>query len=137
MATIEHIFLYCISKFPVFKIDLAVSSLTLKGLGGDQFDPRRPCILSRKEALLFCDFQYYHKSNLSRKFHWNFSSHSDDMKKFFLHYKLFLPIFQVFLHFLVTKKLMTWACNRWNQHFFYFQTTSNRVFHSSVKLYWH
>ena len=118
MATIEYILLYCFSKFPVFKIDLAVSSLTLKGLGGDQFDPHRPCIHSRKEV---CDFQYYHKSNLSRKFYWNFSNNSDDMKKFFLHYKLFLSIFQVFLHFLVTKKLMTSPCNRWNQHFFIFK----------------
>ena len=42
---------------------------------------------------------------------------------------LFLAIFIIFLifwHFLVTKKRMMTAYNRWCQHFFHFQRTSNK-----------
>ena len=38
-----------------------------------------------------------------------------------------LIVFQIFWHFLVTKKLMTSAYNRWCHHFSYFQSTLNRL----------
>ena len=40
-------------------------------------------IFQRKvKTFFFCDFKYFYKSHLSWKFHWNFSSGSEDMKIF-------------------------------------------------------
>ena len=50
-------------------------------------------------------------------------------------YKLFLLIFQIFSHFLVAKKLMKSAYNRWFQHFFYFQQTVSRLFNNFIRCY--
>ena len=49
----------------------------------------------------------------------------------------FSSIFWIFWHYLVTKKLMTSAYNRWCQHFFYFEHTLNRLFNTCIKLYWY
>ena len=71
----------------------------------------------------FFYFQYYHKLDLSWKFYWNSSSHSEDVKTFSVntsYFHRFSSIFWIFWHFLVTKKLMTSAYNRWCQHFFTF-----------------
>ena len=46
-----------------------------------------------------------------------------------------LSIFWIFWHYLVTKKLMTSAYNRWGQHFFTFNHTLNRLFNNCIKLY--
>ena len=46
-------------------------------------------------------------------------------------------IFRIFWHFLVTKKLMTLAYNKWCQHFFNFQSTPNRLFNNCINLYWY
>ena len=58
------------------------------------------------------------KSCLFWKFHWSFSSCSEDMEIFSLNINT--SIFRVFWHFLVTMKLMTSACYRWCRHFFTF-----------------
>ena len=42
----------------------------------------------------------------------------------------FLSIFWIFWYFLVTKKLMTSAYNRWCQHFFHFQRNLNIFFNN-------
>ena len=69
------------------------------------------------ETLVFCDL------HLSWKFHWKFSSPSEAMENFSVYisyFHQFSSIFQIFWHFLVTKKLMTSAHNRWCQDFFTF-----------------
>ena len=76
--------------------------------------------VSSKERVIlwFCDILYYHKSHL-----WNSSSRSNDMKNFSFNiscFHWFCSSFWIFWHFLVTKKLMTSAYNRWCQHFFTF-----------------
>ena len=72
------------------------------------------------KALIFCDFQYYHKSHLSWKSHWNSSNCSEDMKTLSCQYELFSSSFRIFLQFLVTKKLTTSAYNRWCWRLFIF-----------------
>ena len=49
----------------------------------------------------------------------------------------FSPIFWIFWHLLVSKKLMMSAYNRWCQHFFHFQHTLNRFFNNCIKLCWY
>ena len=44
-------------------------------------------------------------------------------------------IFCIFWHFLVTKKLMTSAYNKWCQHFFHSQHTLKGLFKDCIKLY--
>ena len=82
------------------------------------------CIFWREgETLFFCDFYYYHKAHLFWKFHWNSSSRLEDMNNFSVnisYFHQFSSIFRIFWYFLVTKKLMTSACNIWCQHFFTF-----------------
>ena len=80
-------------------------------------------LLKRGWNLVFCDFWYYHKSHLSWKFHWISSICSEDMKNFFVnisYFHHFHQFFGFFWHFLVMKKLMTSAYNRWCPHFFIF-----------------
>ena len=63
------------------------------------------------------------KSHLSWKFHWNSSSRIEDMKNLsanISYFHRFLLILGIFWHFLVTKKLITSAYDRWCQHFFTF-----------------
>ena len=113
---------------------------------GSQFDPPlwffEKYIFQREgETLFFFYFLYYHKSHLSWKFYWNFWSRSEVMMNFsasISYFHRFSSIFWnffVFCHFLVTKKLMTSAYNRWCQHFFHFQLTLNRLFNNFIKLY--
>ena len=76
--------------------------------------------MSSKERVRPC-FWYYHKSHLSWKFDWNFSSRSEDMKNLSYnnrYFHLFSSIFWTFWHSLVTKKLMASVYNRLCQHFF-------------------
>ena len=66
---------------------------------------------------------YYHKSYLSWIFYWNSSSGSEDIKIYSVnisYFQRFSSIFWIFWHFLVTKKLMTSASNRWCQHLYTF-----------------
>ena len=88
------------------------------------------------KTLLFYDFWQYLKPHLTGTFHCCSISRSADVK-IFSSILTFLLIFWIFWHFLVAKKLMTSACNRWCQHFFYFQPTLNRWFNNYIKLYWY
>ena len=75
------------------------------------------------ETLVFCDFSYYHKSHLSWKFHWNSSNRSEVMKNLSViisHFHQFSSIFWIFLHFLLTNKLMTPVYKKRCHHFFTF-----------------
>ena len=72
-----------------------------------------------RERVKPCFFVTFNiKSRLSWKFHWSFSSCSEDMEIFSLNINT--SIFRVFWHFLVTMKLMTSAYYRWCRHFFTF-----------------
>ena len=81
---------------------------------------RKVSLLKKGGTLIFCDFYYYHKSHLSWKFHWNYSSCSEGMRNFSVNISQFSSIFWIFWHFFVTNKLLMSACNRWRQHFFTF-----------------
>ena len=91
------------------------------------------CLLKRGCTLVLCDFYYYHKSHFSWKFHWNYSSRSEDMRNFSVNISQFSSIFFIFWHFLVTKKLVTSAYNRWCQHFF----TFNILQTDCLTIYWY
>ena len=84
-------------------------------------------------VVFFYIYIYYRKLHLflknSLKFLKSFRSYED----YILQYCLFVSIFRTFWHFLVTKKVMMSAYNR----FFYFQSSLNRFFNSCVKLYWY
>ena len=104
--------------------------LSLKSSLGSQFDtsPFFPDKYSKERVKPFCvcvcvcvyvcvcGFYYYHKSHLSCRFHWNSLSSSEDMKIFSANVSFFHHVSSIFWtswHFLVTKKLMTSAYNRW------------------------
>ena len=57
------------------------------------------------EALLFCDFWYYHKSYFRT------------YEAFLFQYQTFSWFFLDFWHFLVIKKQIISTCNRWYQYF--------------------
>ena len=59
--------------------------------------------------MFFCDFWYYFNSHLSWKFHWNFSSCSEDMKIFSLNINYFHQFFGFFNISLLQR-------NRWRQY---------------------
>ena len=121
--------------------------------GGGQFYPPSPsnplifqkvCLLKRGCTLVLCDFYYYHKSHLSWKFHWNYSSRSKDMRNFSANISQFSWIFIDFLDFLTfltfltfgiffTKKLVTSAYNRWCQHFLIFNILQTDF----LTIYWY
>ena len=84
-----------------------------RGEGGGHFDPTavfgkyhfyRDC-----EALIFCDFEYYHNSYLSWKCYWNSSSRWEDMKIFFFNSIFFQP-FYIFLNISFLQR------NWWDQY---------------------
>ena len=72
-------------------------------------------------------FFNYHKSHFFRKFHWNFSYRSDNMKIFSININYFHRFFRIFWQFFVTKKLIMSAYYRWCHHFFLFQSTLSRL----------
>ena len=68
------------------------------------------------------------------KFNWNSSSRSEDMNSFFFNINYFHQFFQIFIHFLVSEKLMTSAYNRWHKHFLpsaYFKPTGRKYLQKS------
>ena len=127
-------YLFLVVRFVLRFIAIKLVVLTLKrlrGAGEHQFDTPpslwffQRCVFWRQsEALFFVSFiinnfcEYYHKSRLSWKFHLNSSSRSVDMKIFSIDINGFHQFFRFFWHFLVTKKLMASAYNRWCQYFF-------------------
>ena len=56
---------------------------------------------------------------------------------FLRQYELFSSIFWIFWNFLIANKLMTSGYNIWCQHFFYLETTLNRMFNNFITLSWY
>ena len=91
-----------------------------------------PCCFSKNASSKHVVKHYffffnYHKSHFFRKFHWNFSYRSDNMKIFSININYFHRFFRIFWQFLVTKKLIMSAYYRWCHHFFLFQSTLSRL----------
>ena len=65
-----------------------------------------------------------------------FFKHAEKNENFLFQCQLFSAIFRIFWHFLVTKKLIASAYNRWRQHFLP-STYSKSFFNSCIKLCWY
>ena len=108
--------------------------------GGGQIDP--PCGFpknmfskERVKPWVFGTFNII----ISQIFPGNFIEIPQVLQKIWRYSPSILTIFidfSDFWNFLVAKKLMTSAYNRWYQHFFYFQATLNRLFNNCIKSYW-
>ena len=72
-------------------------SLTLERLGGQSLWFSKN-VFSRKRVKpkFFCDFYHYHKAHLYRKFHWTYSSRSEDMRTFSANFNYFQWFFGFF-----------------------------------------
>ena len=131
----ESHWLYTLQIYTVCKSRIEISHrlmeifLILKRLGNNLIHPVVFLNESAKEIVnswFFVTFNFltsYHKPHCSWKFHWNSTSCSADMETFFdniSYFHRFLSFFWIFWHFLVTKKLMASAYNRWCQYFFAF-----------------
>ena len=112
----------CRKSIYIRKFLVYLETLNLKQLGRSQFDPYPSCgfpknVCSKKRVKpWFSWLLIYHKSHMSWNFHWNFSSRSEDINNFSVNISYFYhfsSIFWIFWHFLVTKKLMGSANNRW------------------------
>ena len=71
-----------------------------KKTGGEvsQFDPhpvfsKNVLLWERVKFWFFCEFWCYHKSHLFEKFHWYFTTFSEDMKIFFFDINCFHQLF--------------------------------------------
>ena len=66
---------------------------------------------------------------------WN--SEAGRLFNFLRQYELFSSILWIFWNSLIANKLMTSGYNIWYQHFFYLQTTLNRLFNNFITLSWY
>ena len=93
---------------------------------GGQFDTHLICIFYRERererqrvresrALVFCDFQYYHKSYIWT-FHWISSGDSEDMKISSVSVNYFHQFFR-FFYISLSQRTLTLGYSRWCQYF--------------------